>query len=197
MDWALVKIISLSLLFPGGGQLYLKQNRGYVFASAEIASWIGYAFFKLEEKNLKYKSYTFASKYADADLTRRDEVYWDAVERYRNYEEYLEDLWRKARYFYPDDPLKQEEYVKQNLISGEWNWINDDKWFKFQDIRADMRRMGNFALITLGVMGLNRLISAIDAIVTYKALKKKNTKGVGFYIEPCEKGFSVCLYYKF
>jgi len=162
----------LSLLLPGSGEYVMgAKNKAYMFFALESGLLLSIAGFTIHKGSLinDYKIYAYRN--ASADFKRKDENYWNAVELYISRFSYLQSLLREARRIYPDDPDKQREYVESHAIPGEWNWPNKDTWFRFQDMRKAVRITDNRLKVTLGVLIVNHIASALDAFISAR-LKK-------------------------
>ncbi len=160
-----------SLILPGLGERYLGlKTRAYGFLTTEVSLWLTYAGFSYHARRLDEDWRTFAYTHCGADPTREDEDYWKALEMNMSREDYLEDLWREARQYYPDNPDSQAIYVQKNAISGDWCWPSRKVWFRFQDIRKAARKAYIRAEIVLGCILANHIASAIDAFISAKLL---------------------------
>ncbi len=91
---------------------------------------------------------------------------WRLVEAYYSYEEYVEYLYRVARQIYPDDPAKQDQYVKERLPKQKWYWNDLNSYYTFQSQLRYYRELDSRKTIVLGVILLNHLASGIDHLVS-------------------------------
>ena len=176
-----LKSALFSLLVPGSGEYMIgAKNRAYMFFTLESGLLLSLAGFKIHKNSLIDDYRIYAHQNAYADFRRSDEDYWSAVELYMSRESYIESLLREARRIYPDDPDKQWEYVESHAISGEWNWPDKNTWFRFQDMRKMVRVTDNRLKVTLGVLIVNHVASALDAFITAR-LKKFS---LSYKVEP-------------
>ena len=88
------------------------------------------------------------------------------MEAYYSYEEYVEYLYRLARQIYPDDPAKQEQFVKERLPKQKWNWSDLNSYYTFQKELRYYRELGSKKTIVAGLILLNHLVSGIDHLVS-------------------------------
>jgi hypothetical protein len=167
-----LKSAFFSLIVPGSGEYILgAKSKAYMFFALESSLLLSIAGFTIHKNSLVDDYRIFAFKYADADFERRDEEYWSAVELYISRASYMESLYREARRIYPDDPDKQREYVESRAVSGEWSWPNKGTWFRFQDMRKAVRVTDTRIKVTLGLLIVNHIASALDTFISAR-LKK-------------------------
>lgn len=167
-----------SLLVPGWGQWALGQEtRAAFFLGTELVLWTGWGLFTRSGQGFTESYRVYAYRWAGADPTRADEAYWRAVELHRSDEDFLEDLRREARRFYPNDLEEQRRYVEEHRVEGDWSWPDQEHWFAFQDLRRSARQAFDRARVTVGVVLVNHLISALDALLTVRTRGKLSLLG--------------------
>ncbi len=162
-----------SLFIPGSYQLNKGLKRGYFYLATD-GVLVSYYFYTRREMGETRASYIeFAGENATGMVIRNEEIL-SLLEKYRSFDEYYEMLYREARQVYPDDPAKQDEYVKENLKTTlKWQWKSQDAWYTFQDKRRFYRELSNRTVILMGFVLTNHLVSLIDAIITDRIFKDK------------------------
>ncbi|MDI6851442.1 MAG: hypothetical protein QMD82_05855, partial [bacterium] len=124
-----------------------------------------------QSRSLFNYSRAFAYENAGVLLPPAYNSVWRIVESDLSYDEYIENLYREARQIYPDDPLKQEEYVNEHRPLVYWNWNNLDSYLQFQRLLKKYREIGSQKTLILGLVVLNHVASGIDYLIS-KGLKK-------------------------
>ncbi|MGB9825016.1 MAG: hypothetical protein ACPLN0_07775 [Candidatus Hydrothermia bacterium] len=101
---------------------------------------------------------------------------WRLVEAYYSYEEYVEYLYRLARQIYPDDPPKQDQYVRERLPKQKWSWSDWDSYYTFQKELRYYRELGGRKTIVAGLILLNHLASGIDHLISREIKSRTGLK---------------------
>ncbi len=161
-----LKAVALSVLVPGAGQAYLgRTTQAEAFITAEVASWIAYFGFRHHGYALENQAISYAYTYGNLSVTAPDERFWKALELNISRDMYIENLFREARQFYPDDPDSQVAYVNAHAVPGSWQWPSENEWFHFQDLRTASRSAYQKAMLVTGVLILNRIASVVELFV--------------------------------
>ncbi|MCX7995770.1 MAG: hypothetical protein N3A65_08395 [candidate division WOR-3 bacterium] len=179
-----------SAIVPGWGEWILKKkNEARTFFIIEGTLWISYYSFNYFGHKLEKSSRIFAFEHAGANPLRSDMEYFDNLEDYNSSDEYNLLVERDASWYYPDDPVKQQEYIKENGYFGEdaWEWDTlanrNFYWQRRKSARENLRR----ASFMTGFMIINRIVSVINVAVF------KEEKGFGLETGPGKLG----IHYKF
>lgn len=141
-----------SLLLPGWGQLSEgRKIKGYIFLAAEtslIGSMISFITYKgwLEDD---YKAY--AAQYAGVS-GNRDHVYYVNVGNWMTVDDYNQQRLRFREF---DDMYTAPE--------DAWSWNSESNRVYFRNLRVDADRAGQLAMLMVGGLLINHLLSAIDA----------------------------------
>jgi|GEM_PF-178817 len=155
------KAIFLSFAIPGVGEYYAGQmGRARAFFITEVILWSTYAGFKIYENWIEDEYKTFAATHARVNPENKAHKYFVNVGNYDNIYEYNA---AKLNYRSLDEvyPLTAE-------YAWQWDSFTNRHDFKMMRIRSDNANYR--ALFTLGVILVNHLVSAIDAVwVTRKA----------------------------
>ena len=175
-----------SLVLPGWGQRELGQEGlANAYLAAEAASVAAAATLGWRANALFETSRAWAYQHAGAEPSWGSE-YWRQMEVYYDYEEYLEDLWRRARRLYPDDPEAQERWVSEHALEGRWAWDSESSFKYYQDVRAEASFVKRLGFVFLGGVVANHLISAAEAFFSARS-------GVSVSVSPTPEGFSLRL----
>ena len=162
-----------SLLIPGSYQINKGLKRGYLYLAVE-GVFLSYYFYTRREMEETRASYIEFARENAAGVVIRDGEILSLLEKYRSFSDYYEMLYREARQIYPDDPSRQDEYVKENLKTTlKWQWKSQDAWYTFQDRRRFYRELSNRTVILMGFLLTNHLASLVDGVITNRILKNK------------------------
>ena len=162
-----------SLLVPGSYQLRKGLKRGYLYLIAEGALLSYYIYTRREMGETKASYIEFARENATGVVIHNGDIL-SLIEKYRSFDDYYEMLYRQARQIYPDEPSKQDEYVRENLKTTlKWQWKSQDAWYTFQDKRRFYRELSNRTVILMGFLLTNHLASLVDGIITSRVFKNR------------------------
>ncbi len=164
----------MSLILPGSSQIMNGSKiKGYSFIATEIFGILGNFYYRREARQFRERYRTYAYTVAGADPSVEDENYWNAIERRRSREEYIEYLWRLARSYYPTDPERQQEFVNSRMVQGNWSFPTLEEWFGYRKLRRQERSSLSDAGVMIGVIIANHIFSALDAFVSTKLAGRK------------------------
>ncbi|MEO0122434.1 MAG: hypothetical protein ABIL69_00290 [candidate division WOR-3 bacterium] len=182
--------ILASAIMPGWGEWILqKKNEARTFFILEGSFWVSYYSFNYFGHKIESSSKIFAFEHAGANPLRQDDEYFDNLEDFASSDEYNLLVERDASLIYPNDPVKQQEYIKEHGYFGEdawkWNTLTNRNlyWEKRKSARENFRR----ATFMTGFMIINRIVSVINVAVF------KEEPGFGLEAEPGKIGIN----YKF
>lgn len=182
--------IIASAIMPGWGEWILhKKNEARTFFIIEGSLWVSYYTFNWYGHKLERSSRIFAFEHAGANPLRDDMEYYDNLEDYNSSDEYNLLVERDASLYYPDDPVRQQEYIQKYGYFGDdqWEWdtlaSRNFYWQRRRDARENLRR----ASFMTGFMIINRIVSVINVGVF------KQESGLGLNAEPGKIG----IVYKF
>lgn len=182
--------IIASAIMPGWGELILqRKNEARTFFILEGSLWLSYYTFNHFGHGLEKSSRIYAFEHAGANPLRDDQEYFDNIEDYISSDIYNLFVERDASIYYPDDPVKQQEYIQKYGYFGDdqWEWdtltSQTTYWQKRKSARENLRR----ASFMTGFMLINRFVSILNV-----AILKDGSK-LGLDAEPGKIGIS----YKF
>ena len=106
----------------------------------------------------------------------RDDDYYMFISYYPSSREYNVDVLRDARFRYPDDREKQQEYFEANgyFDNDGWEWQDLETMEEYGETRTASRQSYRRAVLTTGFAALNRLVSILDVYLTHKAGQDKS-----------------------
>lgn len=171
---SIVKAGALSALLPGAGQWYLgERSTARYFFAAEGGIWAGFAAFRIYGGWKEDDYVRLAEERAGAHVEGQSDEYIDFVSFYNSIDDYngLGRALEPTRpYYSPDDP---------NLY---WRWESETYKDTFRSLKNRSREAYRRSNFMIGAAVLNRVASAIDAIIL--ARKARAVVGEGFSILP-------------
>ncbi len=173
------KALALSLLLPGLGEQYMGHKKDAIRAYA-IEATIWSVFFGARwYAGVLTDNYTLYAHSNSGAHTGKDEEYYEHVEWYQNLEAYNTGVREEARSLYPNSRENQQKYIDEHSLSNTlaWDWTDEKKWGKYQELRKERRTVLQHAGYCVGVAILNRISSAIIATHLPES-------GLGLQIEP-------------
>jgi hypothetical protein len=145
---------ALSLLLPGAGQLLNgRTTKAKLFFGSEAAFWVGFASFKMYANWREDDFINFAAQRANANLRGKDKDFQDWVGFYDDIYQYN----TAGRIISPDRP-----YLVDNA-ENHWQWDNAADKATYRYIKNRAREADKRANLMLGLLVVNRVVSAIDA----------------------------------
>jgi hypothetical protein len=160
--------IIASAVVPGMGEMIQgEKSKARTFMIIEGSIWLTYLGFNYFGNKMDRSARAFAVDHSGANPQNTDDRYFDAVEDYLTSDMYNLEVERNASYYYPDDPVMQQQYIEENGYFGDdaWEWDTIASrtafWEKRKSARENLRRasfMPGFAII-------NRIVSMIDVVV--------------------------------
>lgn len=169
-----------SLVLPGSGELMMGHNtRGAALMGIDLLSI--YAFVTTQQEiDRQIDNYMrYAEVYAGVPYGMPRKHY-QAIQEFPSsdyYNELQEMVLRNYYLIYTYDPEKFAEYMDLYLFQGdeEWNWQSNEHWTDYQNMRARHQRTKMSHNLALGIMLLNRAVSAIDSAILSGKLNKHGT----------------------
>jgi hypothetical protein len=155
-----------SVVLPGWGQRHLGHaGRGNIFLGVEAATWAGVALSYLEGTFAEDDFEILAAEEAGLDASGRDGDFLEDVGDFGSSSEYNDFVHRLARYYYPDDPVAQQQYYDLHAYYGDmsWDWSSEDAREDFADALQESRQWYRRSLYIGMFAVVNRAVSAIDA----------------------------------
>ena len=144
---------ALSAALPGAGQVYSGQTRGYAFAAAEVAGWVGYALLRHSGNGLRDDARDLAGAPEDTAAAWSFDRWESATGGDASG---LRALYGGDREAFFDAIGSDDRYVA--------GWSTTDARSRFGDLRARSDRRLGGARWTAGGLWLNHLVAAVDAL---------------------------------
>jgi hypothetical protein len=155
--------IGYSLILPGMGELYADNFRaGRYFMGADAALWITYGGFRTYGRWLKQDAQTFASQHAGASFDGKGDQFSVDLGNFNNVYDYNEAKLRNRQFDILYDP-------NSNFA---WQWASDVNRTHYKDLRIRGDGVLRNSQFIIGVMVLNRIISAISAARSVSAYNR-------------------------
>lgn len=143
-----------SLLLPGMGEMYAGDyGSGKYFTIAEGSLWIALGSVHWYANWLQNDARSFAVQHANVVLENKADQYFVDIGNFAN------------TYTYNQGALRAREYFKTYNPNSAfaWSWDSDASRSQFRDRRIASDEMFNNTKFIAAVIGLNHLISAINA----------------------------------
>lgn len=151
-----------SLVVPGWGAYYTNPDqwrRGQIHLGAEVVLIASYFGLSIRANNIEDQYQTLASLKAGVEITDRSRSFQLALGDFDTLQEYNEYQLRSRNWnrLFEDQPENQ------------WNWATEDDRENYNNLRSDVDRVKNQLPAILGLMVVNRVVSAISAYNRAKA----------------------------
>lgn len=180
-----------SLAVPGWGHYYADPgnwNRGKLHLGSEIVMVASYFGFRARASNLENQYLTLASLRAGVDISQRGRAFQLAMGDFNNLHEYNDFQLRSRNWNRLIDDQPQ----------NRWNWKSESDRNKYNELRSDRDRVRNQLPAILGLMAVNRVVSAVSA---YNRAGKQGS-GPEFSLSPVlddqqNSGFVASLNFRF
>ncbi|MBI5403615.1 MAG: hypothetical protein HY959_09440 [Ignavibacteriae bacterium] len=160
--------VFLSLLVPGAGHLYAdRMDVGKYFVASEAACWLGVAGLSLYGNWLRDDSRTFAAQHSGLNEDGKDDDYFGNVGNF------------ESIYTYNNEKLAKGQWDKiYDVNTHFWNWDNDANRNQFDLQRKKSERTYNTRIVFATGLIVNRLISAISAVILTNKGNKNTSSGI-------------------
>lgn len=160
--------VFLSLLVPGAGHLYAgRMDVGKYFVASEAACWLGVAGLSLYGNWLRDDSRTFASQHSGLNKDGKDDDYFGNVGNF------------ESIYTYNNEKLAKGQWDKiYDVNSHYWSWDNDANRNQFDLQRKKSERTYNTRIVFATGLIVNRLISAISAVILTNKGNNRTSSGI-------------------
>ncbi|MBN1351784.1 hypothetical protein JXJ21_20395 [candidate division KSB1 bacterium] len=163
------KAFMFSMLLPGAGEYYVgRKTRAKSFFISEISLWTIFAGLRIYGGWNEREYKTFAEDHALANTDGKKHRYFVDIGNFDNI------------YLYNDFQLRERdlEDVYPETAQYFWQWDNTANRDKFERMRIRSDDAYYRALFVGGIIFVNHLVSAIDAVwVSYKHNKQLNKAG--------------------
>jgi hypothetical protein len=165
----------LSLLLPGWGQNYARSNTMVkVFVASEALLWGTYAGFTVWSNWLEDDYRTFAVTHARVNLEGKSANYFVDIGNFDDISEYNQAQLRNRDIdgLYPET----EEFF--------WQWDSEASRSRFEDLRIRSDRAANRADLTVAMIFVNHLVSALQAtLAVHRYNQRQSRPDIGMNLE--------------
>jgi len=169
-----------SLVLPGSGEMMMGHTtRGAALMGIDLLSI--YAFVTTQQEiSRQIDNYMkYAEVYANVPYGMPRNHY-QAIQEFPSsdyYNELQEMVLRNYYLIYTYDPERFAEFMDLYMFQGdeEWYWQSDQHWTDYKNMRARHQRTKMSHNLALGIMLLNRAVSAIDSTILSGKLNKHGT----------------------
>lgn len=153
-----------SLIVPGWGHYYVNHDqwtRGQVHLGVEAALIASYFGFRIRANTLQSQYETLASLRAGIDISQRSRTFKLALGNFNTLKEYNDYQLRSRNWnrLFEENP------------DNNWIWESRQDREDYNNLRSDVDRVRNQLPAILGLMVVNRVVSAISA---YNQAKKQS-----------------------
>jgi len=145
-----------SMIMPGWGHYYADKdnwNRGKIHLGAEAAFIASYFGLLTRASNLEERYITLASLKAGVQIQNRNRAFQLAIGDHSNLNDY-NDVQLRSRNW---------NRLLEDSVENYWNWQTEDDRIRYNQLRSDRDRVKNQLPGVLGLMAVNRVVSAISA----------------------------------
>ncbi|TVR16519.1 MAG: hypothetical protein EA391_07830 [Balneolaceae bacterium] len=145
-----------SLAVPGWGHHYVDSNnwnRGKAHLGAELSMIAGYFGLRARASNIENQYLTLVNLRAGIDITNRGRTFQLAIGDYNTLQEYNDFQLRSRNWnrLIDDEP------------ENRWNWASERDRIRYNELRSDRDRIRNQLPAIIGLMAVNRVVSAVSA----------------------------------
>ena len=157
-----------SLALPGYSQVSAGHNYGYALMASEVAAIGSYLYMNEESSALMHESYEYAIKFGHVNPGDYDADFYYNLSRFDSsgfdVNGYNAMIREEAMEQFPYDPVAQQNYIDTNSYKDDrfWDWDSTDNRSHFNKLRNKSDDYEDYAKVTMGVIILNHLVSAVD-----------------------------------
>ena len=145
-----------SLVLPGWGHRYVDKNswkRGQWHLGSDILLVLTYVGLRVRANNIEDEVFTFARNFSGTDIKGRERLFVLAVQQFDDLQSY-NDFQARSRQF--DD-------IFPNTPEFQWEWQSTELRQDFRNLRDKEDRIENQLPAVIGLMLVNRVVSALSA----------------------------------
>lgn len=162
-----IAALALSAALPGAGQIYAGERRGFAFAAVEAIGWLGWLLLRRGADDLREDARMLAGSPEDSSSAWSFERWEDTT---------LEDA-AALRALYAADREAFEAAIAQDRRYAA-GWSSAEAQARFGDLRRRSDRHLVHARTTEGVLWVNHVLAALDAVRAVKVHNLPLSRGV-------------------
>jgi hypothetical protein len=182
-----------SLIVPGWGQHYAQsKTMTKVFVASEALLWAGFAGFTLRSNWLEEDYRTFAVTHAGVELSGKPAGYFVDIGSFDDIADYNQAQLRDhdVEALYPET----DEFF--------WRWDSEENRRRFDSLRIRSDRAANRADLTLAMIFVNHLVSALQATLAVHKYNKRFTEedmgmNIDLHATPEDRRINFTLFKRF
>ncbi len=131
----------------------------------EAATWMGAGLSYIEATWEQDNFRGLALNKAGIDVSGSSRDLQDDVGGYMSSDDFNTYIRQLARYYYPDDPVAQQQYFQQYSVpdGAGWNWSSEAERLAYRDALRESREWYRRTTYIAMFAVVNRVVSAIDA----------------------------------
>lgn len=157
-----------SLVLPGWGHYYVDRNnwnRGKYHLGADILVVLSFFGLNIHSNNLQQNWYSYARDEAGIDIENRSREIQLAVGDFNSLSDYNDYQLRTRNW----------DQLLEDRPENRWNWQSDELRGEYNDIRNRFENIDQQLPALIGLMVVNRVVSAISAYNRAGKVQAKNT----------------------
>lgn len=167
----------LSFLLPGLGELYAGRfESGQYFLAADAALILGVATLAVYGNVQRADYQTFARLYANVSGSDKSNEFWRDIADWQS-----RDAFNESR-------LRRRQYADIYDSADDWRWQSVAHRQRYREIWASSETAFQSSYYVIAAMGVNRLLSAINAA---RLVNEANSKKLGSNILISSRAFSL------
>lgn len=169
-----------SLAVPGWGHYYVDRNdwnRGKYHLGADLLAVISFLGLNIHSNNLQKDWYTYARSEAGIDIEGRNRTIQLAVGDFNNLGAYNDYQLRTRNW----------DQLIEDRPENRWTWLNDDLRNEYNDIRNRFENIDQQLPAIIGLMVVNRVISAISAYNRAGKVQQRSSETVFYLAQPSSR----------
>lgn len=171
-----------SLAVPGWGHYYVDKNdwnRGKYHLGADVLIALSFFGLNIHSNNLQQNWYSYTRDEAGIDIENRSRRIQLAVGDFNNLSAYNDYQLRTRNW----------DQLLEDRPENKWNWQNDEERNRYNDIRNRFENIDQQLPALIGLMVVNRVISAISAY--NRAVKHNRNSDTALYFSRFSTGSGI------
>ncbi|MDW8466336.1 MAG: hypothetical protein RML35_09230 [Chloroherpetonaceae bacterium] len=163
--------VLLSFALPGIGEVYAERfDVGQYFLAADVALLVGFVALTVYGNVQRADYQSYARLYANISGDKSEE-FWRDIADWQNREAFNQFR------------LQRRQYALIYGPADDWQWVSEAHRLRYREMRISSETAFQAGYYVLAAMGLNRLLSAINAARLVNAAKGEI--GANTHVQPC------------
>lgn len=161
----------LSFVLPGLGEVYAERfDSGQYFLAADIALAVGFIALTVYGNVQRADYQSYARLYANISGEKNDDFWRDIAD------------WQ-SRDTFNQSRLQRRQYALIYPSADDWQWVSEAHRLRYREMRIASETAFQVSYYVLAAMGINRLLSAINAVRQINA--SSDATGSNTFTSPC------------